>query len=112
MKQIIMYSSTTCPHCVNAKNYLREKGYKFVEKIVDQDPVARKEMMEMGFMGVPAFIIGEESFSGFDRDRIDSLIDYSIIACPSCGQKMRAPKEKANLIFTCPSCKKKFSFKI
>lgn len=112
MKQIIMYTSTTCPHCVTAKNYLKEKGYKFVEKIVDQDLTAQKEMRDMGFMGVPSFLIGDEAFSGFDRDRIDSLIDYSVIECPNCSQKMRAPKEKKNLLFTCPSCKKKFSFKI
>lgn len=112
MKQIIMYSTATCPHCVSAKQYLKEKGYKFTIKMVDQDPNARQEMMNLGFMGVPSFVIGEESFSGFDRERIDQLIDYSIISCPNCGQKMRAPKEKKNLLFTCPSCEKKFSYKI
>ncbi len=32
MKNVLVYSSNTCPYCTLAKNYLEEKGVEYTEK--------------------------------------------------------------------------------
>lgn len=66
------------------KDYLNQKRLVFVEKLVDQDEEARKEMVVAsgGFMGVPFTIItkdgGEkETIMGFDKGKINSVMGIS-----------------------------------
>lgn len=44
-------------------------------KNVQQDKDARKELMDMGHMGVPVVVIGEEEIVGFDKTKIDLALD-------------------------------------
>jgi glutaredoxin 3 len=74
MANVIVYSSNTCPHCVTAKDYLKSKGVDFTEKNVSTDLEARKELMGMGFMGVPIIMIDDQIVEGFNRAKIDELI--------------------------------------
>lgn len=74
MANVTVYTSSTCPHCVTAKDYLKEKNVEFVEKNVQTDPEARKELIKMGHMGVPVVVIDGEEIVGFDKAKIDSLI--------------------------------------
>lgn len=75
MADITIYTSNTCPYCTLAKNYLNEKGYSYSEKNVQTDKDARKELMSMGHMGVPVLVIDGEEIVGFDKDKIDSLLE-------------------------------------
>lgn len=79
--QITVYSTTTCPYCKMLKDYLREKGISFSEKLVDTDEAAREEMMASshGFLGVPFTIVAKddgskETILGFDKGRVDALL--------------------------------------
>lgn len=74
MSKVKVYSSNTCPYCVTAKEYLNEKGIEFEEKNVQTDAAARKELMEMGHMGVPVLVIDDEEIVGFDKNRIDNAL--------------------------------------
>jgi len=74
MKDVVVYTSNTCPYCTLAKDYLEEKGIEYVEKNVQTDNNARKELMDMGHMGVPVVVIDGEEIVGFDKERIDQLI--------------------------------------
>ena len=74
MADVKVYTSNTCPYCVSAKEYLNEKGVEYVERNVQTDKEARKELMAMGHMGVPVLIIDGEELVGFDKDKIDSLL--------------------------------------
>ncbi|TFZ41429.1 glutaredoxin family protein [Soehngenia longivitae] len=74
MKNVVVYTSSTCPYCTMVKNHLKEKGVDYVEKNVSTDNQARRELMSMGHMGVPVVIIDGEEIVGFDKDRIDSLL--------------------------------------
>jgi len=65
-------------------------------------------MREHNLMGVPAFIIGEESFAGLDVERLEQLIDYNIETCSECGQMLRIPKNKGTILVTCSNCEYKF----
>ena len=75
MKEVIVLSSNTCPYCTLAKNYLQEKGVAFIEKNVQTDKDARAELMSMGHMGVPVLVIDGEQIVGFDKDRLEAILD-------------------------------------
>lgn len=68
MAQITMYTTATCPYCVNAERLLRSKGIEDIDKVrVDLDPQRRMEMMEKsGRRTVPQIWIGERHVGGFD----------------------------------------------
>lgn len=68
MPQILMYTTATCPYCVNAERLLRSKGVMEIDKVrVDLEPQKRLEMMERtGRRTVPQIWIGERHVGGFD----------------------------------------------
>lgn len=108
MKNIIVFTSSTCPHCETAKAYLNEKGYKYTERNIHIDQGAKQEMMARKMMGVPAFIIGEESIVGLDKAKIDMLLDYTVESCPHCRHRTRVPKGKGRVRITCKQCEGSF----
>jgi len=74
-KKVILFSSTSCPWCLRAKNYLREKGVRVKEIKVDKDPQAAQDLLKMtGRMAVPVLVIGGKKVVGFDRQKIDKLL--------------------------------------
>ena len=75
MSEVIVYSSNTCPYCTLAKNYLEEKGIAYIEKNVQTDKEARSELMNMGHMGVPVLVTDGEQIVGFDKDRLETILD-------------------------------------
>ena len=42
MEKVIVYTSSTCPHCKTAKKFLEQKKYEFIEKNVQTDPALRQ----------------------------------------------------------------------
>lgn len=75
MVDIKIYTSNTCPYCISTKEYLKEKGVEYTDMNVQTDKEARKELMAMGHMGVPVLIIDGEEIVGFDKDKIDTLLN-------------------------------------
>ena len=74
MKNVIIYSTNTWPHCVTAKEYLSGKGINYTEKNVQSDTEARKELLAMGYRGVPVIVVDGEEIVGFDKERLDQLL--------------------------------------
>jgi DNA-directed RNA polymerase subunit RPC12/RpoP len=67
--------------------------------------------MKLGARGVPAFLIDGELIVGFDKNKIESMIDYKIINCPECDQKLRVPKNKGKIKVACKNCDTRFIVK-
>ena len=59
---LTVYSKHVCPHCVNAKNWLRMKKIPFTEVNVQEDDAARERLQAMGLRTVPQIFIGNELF--------------------------------------------------
>ncbi len=74
MKNVVVYTSNTCGYCHEAKRYLDSKGVSYTEKNVSTDAVARKELMDQGFMGVPVIQVDEDIVQGFDKKRLEELL--------------------------------------
>jgi len=74
-KSITIYSTPTCAYCHQAKRYLTEKGVKYLEKDVATDVDARDEMIRIsGQMGVPVIVVNGQIIIGFNRPKIDELL--------------------------------------
>ncbi|MVX66974.1 NrdH-redoxin [Clostridium chromiireducens] len=66
-----VYTTTSCPWCVKAKNYLRSENIEFEELNVQDDMSAREEMISKSKqMGVPVLDIDNNIIIGFDKTAI------------------------------------------
>lgn len=73
MQEVIVYTSNSCPYCVAAKDYLKQKGVAFEERNVTKAEF-KKELMALGFMSVPVIKIDEDVVKGFDVNAINNLL--------------------------------------
>ncbi len=74
-KKVIVYSTPTCPYCVQAKKYLEKNGVAFEHYDVASQPERAQEMVrKSGQMGVPVLDIEGEIIVGFDRPAIEKAL--------------------------------------
>ncbi len=74
--RVIIFTTPTCTYCNAAKRYLRQNRIKFREVDVSRDQAAARDMMRRsGSMGVPVLDIGGKIVRGFDRPKIDELLN-------------------------------------
>ena len=75
MAKVIVYSTSTCPYCVMAKQWLKEKKVEFDDVNVGTDQEKAREMIKKsGQMGVPVIDIDGEVIIGFDRPKMESSL--------------------------------------
>lgn len=74
--EITVYTTSTCPYCVMAKQYLTERGVPYKELNVSENRQALKEMVELtGRKSVPVIRCGNDVLVGFSPSRLDQLIE-------------------------------------
>lgn len=74
-KKVIVYSTPTCPYCVYAKEYFKQKGVEFEDIDVTKDEsLAREMIMKSGQMGVPVIEIDSNIVIGFQPDVFEELL--------------------------------------
>lgn len=75
-KRVIVFTTPSCPHCNHAKLYLRQRGIRFRDVDVSRDAAAARDMVRRsGQQGVPVLDIGGRIVVGFDRPKIDKLLE-------------------------------------
>jgi glutaredoxin-like YruB-family protein len=75
MKKAIIYTTTFCPYCQQAKEYLTKHGIPFEEKNVEINLTARDEMIEKsGQFGVPVLDIEGKIIVGFSPEEIEKVM--------------------------------------
>jgi glutaredoxin 3 len=85
MAPVRIYTSVSCPYCVQAKRLLERKGVAYEEIDVTRHPDRRAEMIEAsGRRTVPQIFIAEQSIGGFDElyeleqgGRLDALLQHA-----------------------------------
>jgi len=74
-KKVKIYSTTTCPYCIRAKQFLKENGVLFEDIDVANNKAAAEEMVrKTGQMGVPVLDIEGQIIVGFDKERIKQVL--------------------------------------
>ena len=68
MQTVKIYTTATCPYCIQAKQLLKDRGVTELNEIrVDMAPAERKNMMELtGRRTVPQIFIGTTHVGGCD----------------------------------------------
>ncbi|MGD0844358.1 MAG: glutaredoxin domain-containing protein [Geobacteraceae bacterium] len=75
--RIVLYSVSWCPHCMEAKEYLTSHKIPFINKDVELDDNAMKELTEnYKSTGVPVIVLGngEKVIKGFNREYFEKVL--------------------------------------
>jgi glutaredoxin len=66
---VIMYSTTECVYCGEAKSWLNQNGFAFTECNMSIDQRCQQEFNAYGAIGTPFLIVrGQQMKDGFDSD--------------------------------------------
>ncbi len=77
---VTVYSTMTCPFCVQLKQWLDQKGISYTNYMVDRNPYAAQMMLQQsGQQSVPFTTIEHEDGSvdkvlGFNRYQLDEIL--------------------------------------
>jgi len=74
-KNVKIYTTPTCPYCINAKKYLTDHKVQFENIDVSADTAKAQEMVDKsGQMSVPVLEVDSEVIVGFDKEKIDKAL--------------------------------------
>ena len=65
MKEVIVYSKNMCGYCVQAKNWLKNKGIEYKEINIEEQPEAREFVISEGHRTMPQIYIDGKSVGGY-----------------------------------------------
>lgn len=67
MQNVVIYSKSWCPFCIQAKRLLQSKNVEFTEIDVEREPARLQEMIQnSGRRTVPQIWIGQTHIGGCD----------------------------------------------
>jgi glutaredoxin 3 len=73
---VIVFTGPACPWCRRVKQYLRSNKISFKEVDISRNKHAAKDIMRRtGQTGVPVVLIDNRPIVGFNREKIDRLLD-------------------------------------
>jgi len=74
-RNVVIYSTPTCPWCMRTKQFLKENNINFQDFDVSSNQQAAEEMVrKSGQMGVPVLDIDGEIIVGFDKEKIKTAL--------------------------------------
>jgi glutaredoxin 3 len=74
--KVRIFSTPSCPYCYTLKEYFKEHNLNFEDIDVSQDKIALDEMIDKsGQMSVPVVDVGGEFIIGFDKKKINELLE-------------------------------------
>ncbi len=74
--KVIIFTTPTCSYCNIAKRYFREKSIRFTNVDVSRDQRAAADMQRRtGQTGVPVIMINNRSIVGFDKPKINRMLN-------------------------------------
>jgi glutaredoxin 3 len=62
-------------YCTKVKEYLSQKGIRYVERNVSTDRTAMNDLRSMGIMTLPLTMIDGEAVTGFNQEKFDALLN-------------------------------------
>jgi len=68
-EDVLMYSTTHCPHCAQARSWLKRYGFDWTECNMSTTPRCEHEFRALGADGTPYLVVrGHHMKNGFDSD--------------------------------------------
>ena len=74
---VFVYSRQGCGGCNLTKAWLKDHNIPYVELNIDNDPEARKDLLNSGFKSLPVVAIGTLDFawSGHCPDKLNGIVE-------------------------------------
>jgi len=79
---IVIYTTSYCPYCDETKNFFDKKNIAYETKNIDLDRDAYDELLQKlngQFRGTPVIDINGDIIEGFDKAKINKLINHLTI---------------------------------
>ena len=70
---VIMYSTSWCGYCKQARRYFRSNSINFREYDIEKNSAAAKKFKRLGGKGVPLIVVGDNKMSGFSQSGFESI---------------------------------------
>jgi glutaredoxin len=64
---MFLYTSPTCVKCKQVKKVLEDKSLSFTELDIEDDALARADLLARGYMSLPVLKINDEYVSDFKK---------------------------------------------
>ena len=75
MKNVTIYSTSTCHFCQLAKEFFKTHNIAYTEYNVGTDADKRREMVDLtGQLGVPVIRVGDEILVGFQEGKVAEML--------------------------------------
>lgn len=69
-KPVVMFSTSTCPYCKRAREWLQQRGVDYRDYVIDESADARQKFERLGGGGVPQVLVGQRRVLGFREDAL------------------------------------------
>jgi glutaredoxin len=74
-EDIVVYTTTHCPYCAQAKSWLKKQGFAYTECNADTDSHCASDMQSFGADGTPYLVVrGHHMKNGFDTDEFLAVL--------------------------------------
>lgn len=73
-KPVIMYTTSHCPACKMAKQYMAQKSIPYQEIDVEASRDGMEAFQRLGGHGVPLIMVGDKKMEGFNSQELDRLL--------------------------------------
>jgi glutaredoxin len=74
---VVMYSTSWCTYCAQARDYFARKGISYRDYDVEKSPAAHAQCKRLGGRGVPLILHGGQMMSGFSEGSFEALVARS-----------------------------------
>lgn len=64
-EKVVMYATSWCPYCQQARNYFRQQGISYTEYDIERDADAKRRYQAFGGRGIPVIFVGKRRMNGF-----------------------------------------------
>jgi glutaredoxin-like protein NrdH len=68
-----VYTKPACVQCDQTKKLLDKNGIEYTTIDISKDQEAFEKIVTLGFMSAPVVISGDDSWAGFQPDKINSI---------------------------------------
>lgn len=72
--KVVVFGTSWCPHCADARAYLRKQNVKFADLDIEKNTTAEAQYKELKGEGVPTILIGNRRIQGFNQDAIETAL--------------------------------------
>ncbi|AKJ30528.1 glutaredoxin family protein [Caldimonas brevitalea] len=67
---IVMYTTTECPYCAQARRWMTQRDVPYTECNISVSPACQQAYEQLRAVGVPTLVVKGQRQTGFDAERV------------------------------------------